>query len=305
MVDNKIYAQVMENFVETPYIKDLTARALAYIRAGLSVHLRGPAGTGKTTLALYLAGQIGRPVVLLHGNNDFTPTDLIGGLYGYKMSKVIDNFIHSVLKAEEQMSLRWQDACITEACKNGYTLIYDEFTRSKPEANNILLSILEERILELPLARRGERYLQLHPDFRAIFTSNPVEYAGVYKSQDALRDRMITLDLDYFDEETEVAITAAKSGLPVEEAERVVKIVRSFREKGEHEFTPTVRASIAIARVISLQGKQNISTSFLKQIFTDVLVSESGGTVSTGRTKGKARNDTAALIQELLNRYYS
>ncbi len=304
MVD-KIYAQVMGNFVQTAYIKDLTARALAYIRAGLPVHLRGPAGTGKTTLALHLASQIGRPVVLLHGNDDFTPTDLIGGLHGYKISRVIDNFIHSVLKTEEQMSLRWQDACITEACRNGYTLIYDEFTRSRPEANNILLSILEERILELPPARKGERYLQIHPDFRAIFTSNPAEYAGVYKSQDALRDRMITLDLDYFDEETEIAITAAKSGLPVEEAERVVRIVRSFREKGEYEFTPTVRASIAIARVISLQDKRDISNSFLRQIYLDVLTSESGSTVSTGNIKGKARNNAATLIQELLNQYYS
>ncbi|WP_243174589.1 gas vesicle protein GvpN [Desulfofundulus sp. TPOSR] len=304
MID-KIYAQVMENFVQTAYIKDLTARALAYIRAGLPVHLRGPAGTGKTTLALHLASQIGRPVVLLHGNDDFTSTDLIGDLHGYKISRVIDNFIHSVLKTEEQMSLRWQDACITEACRNGYTLIYDEFTRSRPEANNILLSILEERILELPPARKGERYLQIHPDFRAIFTSNPAEYAGVYKSQDALRDRMITLDLDYFDEETEIAITAAKSGLPVEEAERVVRIVRSFREKGEYEFTPTVRASIAIARVISLQDKRDISNPFLRQIYLDVLTSESGSTVSTGKTKGKARNNTATLIQELLNQYYS
>ncbi|NHM26767.1 gas vesicle protein GvpN [Desulfofundulus sp. TPOSR] len=295
----------MENFVQTAYIKDLTARALAYIRAGLPVHLRGPAGTGKTTLALHLASQIGRPVVLLHGNDDFTSTDLIGDLHGYKISRVIDNFIHSVLKTEEQMSLRWQDACITEACRNGYTLIYDEFTRSRPEANNILLSILEERILELPPARKGERYLQIHPDFRAIFTSNPAEYAGVYKSQDALRDRMITLDLDYFDEETEIAITAAKSGLPVEEAERVVRIVRSFREKGEYEFTPTVRASIAIARVISLQDKRDISNPFLRQIYLDVLTSESGSTVSTGKTKGKARNNTATLIQELLNQYYS
>ena len=56
-------------------------------------------------------------------------------------------------------------------------------------------------------------YMKIHPDFVAIFTSNPEEYAGVHRSQDALRDRMITLDLDYFDRETEIIVTMSKSGM--------------------------------------------------------------------------------------------
>jgi hypothetical protein len=38
-------------FVETPFIKDLVGRALAYLEDGLHVHLSGPAGGGKTTIA--------------------------------------------------------------------------------------------------------------------------------------------------------------------------------------------------------------------------------------------------------------
>ncbi|MEW6458270.1 MAG: gas vesicle protein GvpN [Bacillota bacterium] len=304
MNDHKIF-QSMEKFVQTPYIQDLTERALVYVRAGFPVHFRGPAGTGKTTLAMYLAQQIGRQVVLVHGNDDFSPTDLIGGLQGYKMSKIVDNFIHSVLKTEEQLNLRWQDACITEAVRNGYTLIYDEFTRSKPEANNVLLSILGEKVLEMPIVRKGERYLQVHPHFTAIFTSNPEEYAGVYKTQDALRDRMITIDLDHFDEETEIAVTVAKSGMPVEKAERVVRVVRSFREKGKYEFTPTVRASIAIAKVIHLQENLDAGDPFFKQVFIDILTSETGGTVTIGKTNGNAKGGIARIVEQLFDRYYS
>ncbi|ACA60001.1 gas vesicle protein GvpN [Candidatus Desulforudis audaxviator] len=304
MRDHKIF-QSMEKFVQTPYVQDLIERALAYVRAGFPVHFRGPAGTGKTTLAMYLAQQIGRQVVLIHGNDDFSPTDLVGGLQGYKMSKIVDNFIHSVLKTEEQLNLRWQDACITEAVRNGYTLIYDEFTRSKPEANNVLLSILGEKVLEMPIVRKGERYLQVHPHFTAIFTSNPEEYAGVYKTQDALRDRMITIDLNHFDEETEIAITVAKSGMPVEKAERVVRIVRSFREKGKYEFTPTVRASIAIAKVIHLQENLDAGDPFFKQVFIDILTSETCGTVTIGKTNGNAKGSTARVVEQLFDRYYS
>ena len=99
----------------------------------------------------------------------------------------MDNFIHSVLKTEEEMKTLWMDNRLTTACRNGDTLIYDEFTRSRPEANNALLSVLSEGILNLPkLRRNGEGYLEVHPAFRAIFTSNPEEYAGVHKTQDAL-----------------------------------------------------------------------------------------------------------------------
>jgi len=35
------------DFVETPYVQDITERALSYLRAGYPVHLSGPAGTGK------------------------------------------------------------------------------------------------------------------------------------------------------------------------------------------------------------------------------------------------------------------
>jgi gas vesicle protein GvpN len=263
------------DFVETPYVEDLTNRVLDYIRAGFPVHFAGPAGVGKTTLALHLAAQLGRPAVLISGDHEFNSSDLVGGLYGYRKKYVKDNFIRSVLKTDESMTSHWVDNRLTTACQYGFTLVYDEFTRSRPEANNVLLSVLEERILPLPTARGGESYLKVHPNFTAIFTSNPEEYAGVYKSQDALRDRMVTIEVGNFDEETEVAITQAKSGLLPADARHIVSLVRKVREAKSNKLTPTVRACIVMGKILKLkEEKASGSNHAFRQTCLDILMSE-------------------------------
>jgi len=242
-------------FVLTPYVKEITERALAYLKAGYPVHFAGAAGTGKTTLAFHVAAQLGRPVTLMHGDDEFGSSDLIGRDAGYRKSKLIDNFIHSVLKTQEEMQSLWVDNRLTTACQNGDTLIYDEFNRSRAEANNALLSILSEKILNLPKLRAtGDGYLEVHPDFRAIFTSNPEEYAGTHKTQDALMDRLITIHLGHYDRDTEVRITTAKSGLSMTDAERIVDIVRELRGVGVNNHRPTIRACITIARILAREG---------------------------------------------------
>lgn len=243
--------QKKPDFVETPYIRGVTERALDYIQAGYPVHFSGPAGTGKTAMAMHVAARLGRQVILIHGDDEFGSSDLIGAQTGYRSTKVIDNYIHSVLKQEESVSKQWGDNRLTTACKFGFTLIYDEFTRSRPEANNVLLSILEERLLELPDAHSGDGYLAVHPDFSAIFTSNPEEYAGVHKTQDALMDRMITLKVGHHDLETEVAITQAKSGLSWPASRAIVDIVREFRGLGVNNARPTIRACIMLGKIVA------------------------------------------------------
>jgi gas vesicle protein GvpN len=293
-------ASPLPDFVETEYIKGITNRALSYIRAGFPIHFRGVSGTGKTTLAMHLANKIGRPVVLIHGDEEFTSSDLVGGEHGYRFRKVVDRFVSRVLKLEEDMVKRWVDHRLTVACKYGFTLIYDEFTRSRPEANNILLSILSEKVMDLPGGRGGEEpYLTVDPDFTAIFTSNPEEYAGVHRSQDALRDRMITMDLDSFDYDTEVAITRAKSKLPKKHTEKIVNIVRGLRESGKCEFSPTVRACIMIAKAVKIQGITPASAdgSFL-QVCQDILASQ---TSRVGSKTNQAR--VKEIVQELVQKH--
>ncbi len=64
----QVWPEPSEHFVLTPQLEELVGRALGYLRAGYPINLAGPAGTGKTTLALHLAAQLRQPVAVNDGD---------------------------------------------------------------------------------------------------------------------------------------------------------------------------------------------------------------------------------------------
>jgi nitric oxide reductase NorQ protein len=267
-------------FVDTPYFKRVIEQGLAYLQASIPVHLQGPAGVGKTTCALHLGHRLGRPVVLMFGSDEAAAEDFLGHHFGYRRRTVVDQYIHSVERREEQVSARWVDGRLLAACKEGYTLIYDEFSRSRPETNNLLLSVLEEGVLELPPTYEGEKYIKVHPDFRAIFTSNPEEFSGIHQRPNALLDRMITIDLRTMDAASEVAIIAGRTGLDEKQARIVVEVVRRVRK--EQGKGPSLRPALMIARVLQHTEQEAApGTPVFDQLCEDVLGQAPPGPVRT------------------------
>ena len=297
---NTIALNRSTNFVETPAIQELKNRALGYLRAGFPIHFRGPAGSGKTTLAFHVAAQLGRPVVFLTGDDEMTTSNLVGGQTGYQYRKVVDRYIHTVTKYEEDATRSWSDHRLTTACRDGCTLIYDEFTRSRAEANNILLGVLEERLLVLPVPNQKENYVRVHPEFRAIFTSNPQEYSGVHDAQDALSDRMVMIDVDYFDRDTELGITMSRSGIAKSKAERIVDLVRDYRASGEYDQVPTLRASIMIARVVA---DQHLKTSSSDPRFVQTCLDLLGGRASFRSRSADERAQQRKMLMSLIQHH--
>ncbi|NJR50371.1 MAG: gas vesicle protein GvpN [Leptolyngbyaceae cyanobacterium CSU_1_3] len=264
-------------FVSTPAIERITTRALRYLQSGFSIHLRGPAGTGKTTLALHLADLLTRPIMLIYGDDEAKSSDLIGTQSGYTRKRLVDNFIHSVVKVEDELRQNWVDSRLTLACRDGFTLVYDEFNRSRPEVNNVLLSALEEKLLVLPPSSNQAEYVRVNPDFRAILTSNPEEYCGVHSTQDALMDRLVTLTMPEPDELTQQEILVQKTEIDRASALLIVRLVKSFRSKTKGEKISGLRSCLVIAKVCQ-EHEIPISPTHadFREICSDVLLSRIG-----------------------------
>jgi nitric oxide reductase NorQ protein len=244
-----------KNVYDQPFYKSLIRRSLNYLSAGYPVHYTGPPGIGKTTLAIHVAKQRNSPVTLLTGNKDLTTDDLIGAYKGYNRKKLNDNFVKTVRKIEENVTEDWVSGHLYEAVKHGHTLIYDEFTRSSPDTNNLFLSVLEEKILPLYGSKSKQSHIRVHPDFRVLFTSNPSEYVGVYDTQDALMDRMITMPLDHMTLEAEVAVVMERTGIQQEKAEAIVHFIRGVNRMAQQDEVPlSLRASIMIADIAEQTG---------------------------------------------------
>ncbi|MEM6833789.1 MAG: gas vesicle protein GvpN [Pseudomonadota bacterium] len=258
-----------QDFVLTDELEHLASRSLRYLDARIPIHFRGRAGCGKTALALYLAHELGRTVYFLNGDAMRDTASLVGQESGVKTRQVFDRYIHSVHKVERETTMNWRADVLTQAALGGGTLVYDEFTRSPAEANNALLSVLEEGILVLPAAAGQGSFAPVHDDFRVIFTSNSREYAGVQAPQDALIDRMITFDLDDLEGETETAIVAHRTMLQPSAAARIVAAVREFRQSGAYTQVPTMRASLMIAQVA---GRTNMAVSIEDPAFCDLVL---------------------------------
>ncbi|MFC4438303.1 MULTISPECIES: gas vesicle protein GvpN [Natrialbaceae] len=265
-------------FVETDAVTSLRDRITGWLEADQPVHLIGPTGCGKTALALSAAAERGRPVVWINGDEAVGTAELVGTHAGGERYEEHDQFVSGVNKKTQIVRERWVDNPLSVAVKEGATLVYNEFSRSDPAAHNVLLSVLEEGVLERPGKRGSDRTIDVHPEFRLLVTSNDVEYAGVHEQQDALLDRFVGVHVDYYDEETERAIVAAHSDASDETVEEIVGATRRLRD--ELDVVVGTRVAITVAEGLTVFAEDDGSEfddELLADVFTDVLAPKIAG----------------------------
>ncbi|MCU4924385.1 gas vesicle protein GvpN [Halobacteria archaeon AArc-dxtr1] len=281
-----------EPFVRTDEIESLVGRVGGWLDAELPVHLIGPTGSGKTSLALAAAADRGRPVVWINGDEAVDTEALVGAHAGGERYQEHDQFVSGVSKKTQIVRERWVDNPLSVAAREGATLVYNEFSRSDPVAHNVLLSVFEEGVLERPGKRGEDRTIDVHPEFRAILTSNDVEYAGVHQPQDALLDRVVGVHIEPYGAETEREIVAAHVDLPSGEVERIVAATQELRDQlDDLDVVIGTRAAITAAKGVAAfrNGDDEVADDVLADVFTDVLAPKAVG-VEEGAGVGELRS---------------
>ena len=158
--------------------------------APLSIALVGPAGTGKTCMAMNAAKALQEDFVL----QPFSPQTTKSELSGYM-----------------DATGRYVESPFYKAFKNGMLFIADEFDAANPAVAVILNAAVSNRVMTFP---NGET-VSAHENFRAIFAMNTYgtggddRYTGRSRLDAATLDRMVFLQVPI-----DPGLEAALVGIP-------------------------------------------------------------------------------------------
>ncbi len=207
------------------------ALALAVLRAGRHLLLEGPAGVGKTRLALAACAALGRGAVRVDGDDRYSEARLVGWFDP-----------PAVLRAGYGPAT-FAAGPLVEAMRAGSVLFVNELNRMPEAVQNVLLPALDERRIGVPHV--GE--VAAAPGFAVVAAQNPSEYVATGHLSEALRDRFEHLALAWQPEAEERAIVAAESGAPPGLAAWAVRLARASRAHPAVRKGASVRAASAAA----------------------------------------------------------
>jgi midasin (ATPase involved in ribosome maturation) len=218
----------------------------------VGVMLDGPRGSGKTSAAKIAASRLGRGLQLVQGHADLTVEELRGtpGL--------------------EAGSSTFLPGPVVRAAREGQILLFDEVNMCRPGVTAWLNNVLDDQG-EVSIPETGERF-PVSEDFRAILCFNS-SYQGTRPINEALVDRCRVIFCDYWPEEAEVALLAAKlPGLAKIDLKRMVQIagaIRTARRQGRVDFDFSLRSLYQWGYDAHIRT-QSLADSFRSVIFPKV-----------------------------------
>ena len=204
-------------------------------KMNLPVLIKGPTGCGKTRFIEYMGEKLGRKVYTVVCHDDLSAADLVGR--------------HLI----NEQGTFWQDGPLTKAVRDGGICYLDEVVEARKDTTVVLHSLADYRRV-LPIDRTGE-LIEAHKDFMLVVSYNP-GYQNLLKGmKPSTKQRFISLEFTYPNEEIEKEIVIKESGVDEEIASKLVAIATSIRNLDEAELEEAVSTRLLIyAAKLIVQG---------------------------------------------------
>lgn len=231
--DTPPYLDNGEHYVER------IGRALKFFK---QCALIGPSGTGKTHIVYLVAELAGLPMWEINCGLATSVFDLFGRYVGLGKEN-------------------WIDGLITGWCRKGGILYLDEANMMKQDVATKLNPLLDQRG-HMVLTEKDSEIIHRHKHAYMIISMNPVssEFAGTKPINAAMRRRMsVWLNFDYMSvgdniDEKEINMVAKKGGIPMVDAESIVRVGAKLRydyKMGDLPYGPSVGDLVNWAKICS------------------------------------------------------
>ncbi|WP_347990258.1 AAA family ATPase [Methylomonas sp. AM2-LC] len=229
---------------------------------GDGLYLKGPTGSGKTSLISQVAARLNWPVhqVTCHGRMEIN--DLIGQ---FMLSNGSMQFMHGPL---------------AQAVRDGHILVLNEIDLIDPSELSGLNDIIEGQPLVIP--QNSGEVIMPHPFFRLVATGNSAGqgdqsglYQGVLQQNIAFMDRFRLCEIEYPTVEEEEAIVKsyyASIGTVFDApqkqiTDKMIEVANNIRKQfsGNSDSTGTLSVTMStrtllrwISLMIAFKGGQNV-----------------------------------------------
>ncbi len=175
----------------------------------LPVMLKGPTGSGKTRLVEHMAWKLKRPLYTVACHDDLSANDLVG---------------RYIIKGNE---VEWIDGPLLMGIRNGGIVYLDEIVEARKDTTVVIHPLTDHR--RCLLVEKQGKILAARDEFMMVISYNP-NYQSVLKElKPSTRQRFVTIDLSWPEENLETRIVRQETGVDEETAARLVKSANKIR----------------------------------------------------------------------------
>ncbi|MBD3195610.1 MAG: AAA domain-containing protein [Candidatus Lokiarchaeota archaeon] len=217
-----------------------------------NILIEGEVGVGKTTLARGVASYFDAEFYRV----DCSEETLTHNLVGFWDPPIV------ISKGYTEDAYAYGP--LTSAMMRGGCLFINEINRMPEITQNILLTALDEKQINIPKLKQ----INAKKSFFTIATLNPSAHIGVSVLGEAIKDRFIWINLEYQSSEEEKAIIIQESDLDGENVEIIANIAEQIilrtRKSTSLRRGSSIRGGIDLAAIINEDGNIKSSKSWVE-----------------------------------------